>query len=374
MALLSGGMPFKALLAGAAAVAWMLLAESALGATVAFSNETFVYEAAVGEINDVSIVEAPEGVFTIADLNATITPQAGECTSISPSAVRCEAPFAGIQVFTKDGADSVDVASVYAVVHGGAGPDTLRGARSLPTLFGGPGDDRLIGRLGIQELRGGPGADSLDGGRGQDRLRGGPGTDVIAGGPGRDVAEYHDHRSPVWISLDGRANDGAAGEGDWIRTDVENASGSRGPTTFIGNAGPNTFWCGNEEDVVRAGAGNDLVYAWGGPDIVLGGPGNDALFGYGGGDVIRGGAGNDFIYGMWGEDDLGGGRGGDRVWAGVQNDVLRGGPGRDRLYGRWGADVFYTRDRSQDRVSGGAADDRARVDRIDAVWSIEALF
>ena len=47
-----------------------------------------VYEAAVGEINDVTIMETPEEVFTITDLGAAITPAAPECTSISPNTVR----------------------------------------------------------------------------------------------------------------------------------------------------------------------------------------------------------------------------------------------------------------------------------------------
>ena len=46
-----------------------------------------VYEAAVGEINDVTIMETPEEVFTITDLGAAITPAAPECTSISPNKI-----------------------------------------------------------------------------------------------------------------------------------------------------------------------------------------------------------------------------------------------------------------------------------------------
>ena len=63
---------------------WIVLAQPALGATVGVfeglpeSVEVQVrYEAALGEINDVIAVEAPDGVYLFTDLKAAITPLAG---------------------------------------------------------------------------------------------------------------------------------------------------------------------------------------------------------------------------------------------------------------------------------------------------------
>lgn len=368
----------KTLLAVGAALALMFLAQPLLGATVEvgtteYGGPALIYRAAVGEINTVSIIESASNAYLISDLTATITPGATSCVSISPTAVRCEVVVDQVEVSTIDGADSVEVISARAVVRGGAGPDTLTATRDA-TLFGGGGDDWLVGRSGEQELEGGNGADLLDGGLDRDWLVGGAGTDVIAGGPSLDIVSYADHRGSVRISLDGRANDGAAGENDWVQADVEGVDGSRGPTTFVGNAGPNGFSGYGKRDVASAGAGDDSVAGGGGPDLLSGGPGDDGIYGGAGADVIRGGRWNDFLDGNEGADDLGGGRGRDYLFGGYGPDTLRGGPGRDRLLGNEGADVLSSRDRSRDRVSGGAGHDRAHVDRIDALWSIEALF
>ena len=392
----------KTLRTGGAVLGWILLAQPALGATVGVSispstEPAIFFDAAVGEANDVSVVAGPGSAFTFTDLNAPITPQTTECASISPNSVRCElAEPVPVLVFTKDGADSVsvDLVGFFSVfVHGGSGNDTLRGGGDMR---GGLGDDRLIGGMGRQKqaLWGGEGADSLEGGPGEDSLIGGAGTDVIAGGPGKDTVSYLDRRGRVRISLDGVANDGALGEHDWVRADVESASGSFGPTTFIGNTGPNTFFSVSSGGVVRAGAGDDRVFSltgdgpdvvWGGPgddrldggwgrNVLLGGAGDDVLSGWGGADSIGGGPGNDFLNGYSGADKLRGGRGRDRMSGGPQNDILRGGPGRDRLLGDSGADILYARDRNRERVDGGHGEDRARVDPIDSLFSVEVLF
>jgi hypothetical protein len=59
---------------------------------------------------------------------------------------------------------------------------------------------------------------------------------------------------------------------------------------------------------------------------------------------------------------------------GSQNDILRGGPGRDHLFGDSNADVLYARDRNRERVDGGRGVDRARVDPVDGLFRVEALF
>ena len=71
-----------------------------------------------------------------------------------------------------------------AVLHGGAGNDTLRGAQQNDVLFGDSGDDRLFGEKGD---------DILTGGDGDDRLFGGEDRDLLIGGRGRDwLFGFHD--------------------------------------------------------------------------------------------------------------------------------------------------------------------------------------
>jgi Ca2+-binding RTX toxin-like protein len=401
-------MRLKTLVAGGVTMSWMLLAQPALGATVEVGETEWgaplvLYRAAAGEINTVRVVEEHGRVFVITDSSASVTSEANECVALSANSIRCEVDaggpfdfFAFLSVFLEDGADGADVKSDYGTVYGGPGPDRLTGALTGDAvdliLYGGSGDDRLVGRSRGEELRGGEGADSLDGGAGDDELVGGAGADVIVGGPGEDEVSFQDKQVAVKITLDGRANDGAVGEHDTVKADVEDVWGSNGPTTFIGDADANRFQGAGKSDVVLAGAGDDTILGSAGRDILSGGTGDDFIDGAAGGDVLLGGPGGDLIYGSAGADVVGGGPGNDVLKAGldgdhlsggrgadylrgaVGNDTLRGGPGRDRLYGNHGADRLYARDGDRDRVIGGRDRDRARVDLVDVLILIEALF
>jgi Ca2+-binding RTX toxin-like protein len=77
-----------------------------------------------------------------------------------------------------------------------------------------------------------------------------------------------------------------------------------------------------------------------------------------------------------GEDieEVRGGFGGDVLIGESDHDRLKGGPGQDSLWGRAGRDVLLARDGARDLVAGGAGFDRARVDAIDVLRSIEAFF
>jgi Ca2+-binding RTX toxin-like protein len=92
------------------------------------------------------------------------------------------------------------------------------------------------------------------------------------------------------------------------------------------------------DDIVRAGAGNDTVFAL---------AGNDEITGAAGDDVIYGGVGDDFATGDTGDDQLFGGEGDDSLFGGTDNDTIFGGEGDDSLNGGLGSDV----------VDGGAGDD-----------------
>ncbi|MFC7494054.1 MULTISPECIES: Calx-beta domain-containing protein [unclassified Nocardioides] len=115
--------------------------------------------------------------------------------------------------------------TVVAFLEGGAGNDTLevRSTTSVPTTFvGGPGTDTL---------KGGAGADTFDQGAAPD------GADDMTGGGGADVADYSKRPlDSVTVTRDGVADDGAAGEGDNVRGDVESVlegGAEAGPTVSI---------------------------------------------------------------------------------------------------------------------------------------------
>jgi Ca2+-binding RTX toxin-like protein len=93
-----------------------------------------------------------------------------------------------------------------------------------------------------------------------------------------------------------------------------------------------------QDDIVRAGAGNDTVFAL---------QGNDEITGAAGDDVIYGGVGDDFATGDTGEDQLFGGEGNDSLFGGLDNDTVVGGDGDDSLNGGLGSDI----------IDGGTGDD-----------------
>jgi Ca2+-binding RTX toxin-like protein len=176
---------------------------------------------------------------------------------------------------------------------------TIRGTRGNDHLVGTPGDDVIAGLGGDDVIEGldgrdricgGPGTDRLDGGAGPDTLLGEDGDDtlkdgeytceafcqwgpelvltgdVLSGGAGRDRADYSHRTAGVELSLDGAANDGAQGEGDVIRADVEIVVGGSSGDFITGGAG---------DDTLLSGAGDDDVVGHAGADTIDCGPGTD---------------------------------------------------------------------------------------------------
>ena len=149
---------------------------------------------------------------------------------------------------------------------------------------------------------------------------------------------------------------------------------------------------GSGDDVLKGGAGNDVMYDYRGKtqmsggdgndqlvahglsedgktyydNIIVGGGGNDYIEGGGGNDLIHGGDGNDVIYGLsgsdtiyGGEDDdyIDGGEDGDKIDGGVGNDRLVGGNGDDKLLGSGGDDLLIG-GRGKDEMDGGSGADK----------------
>jgi Ca2+-binding RTX toxin-like protein len=136
--------------------------------------------------------------------------------------------------------------------------------------------------------------------------------------------------------------------------------------------GPFTLPVGGRA-VVRAGAGNDRVFAtdsrrsvtiygeaghdqitggWAG-DLLDGGDGMDRILGMQGNDLIRGGAGNDNLDGREGDDIVLGDDGDDYVAGFTGRDLLVGGLGNDYLVGAATEDRFV-QERTADDCSDAA--------------------
>lgn len=223
---------------------------------------------------------------------------------------------------------------------GGHDDDTIRGNSSANSLSGWFGNDTIYGLDGDDKLDGGDGIDTLDGGTG---------ADVLAGGDGLgDRVTYGFRGENIVADLDGVAgDDGASGEGDTIRTDVENLTGGSGDDILIGNDGRNYLHGGSGMCIlVCSSGGNDILSGGLGDDVLDGGRGTDTLLGGGGDDaadyssrtapvsVSLDGVNND---GEAGENDNAGSDVED-IYGGAGNDVLTGSNVGNYIVGHGGSD------------------------------------
>ncbi|PTL58218.1 calcium-binding protein [Paraconexibacter algicola] len=202
-------------------------------------------------------------------------------------------------------------------VLGGSADDTIGGTGQADRLVGGGGNDRLEGGGGPDVLLGG----TDDGGpvAGDDTLDGGAGPDVFLGGSGTDTVTYETRTTPMTVTIDDVADDGAPGEADNVRAENENVIGGSSTDTITGGDGPNR---------IEGGDGGDTLSGRGGDDTLLGGPGTD---------------------------------------------TLTGGTGTDTLLGDAGDDTLESRDGSADTVDCGPGVDTARVDNVDTTVNCESV-
>ncbi|MEO8700934.1 MAG: calcium-binding protein [Kofleriaceae bacterium] len=274
--------------------------------------------------------------------------------------------FAGIEELTFNLDDGDDTFS-------GAGSSITGAAIAIPlSIYGGAGND---------SLRGGTAADSYHGGDGDDSFVGGPaadGGDTYFGNAGRDTADYALRTAALTISLDDLANDGAPGELDDVRADVEIVRGGSAGDTITGGTGNDTLIGGPGDDTLAGGGGDDQLFGEAGNDTFDEGAlanGADTFDGGTGSDTIsyasrsvaieitidevphsgaanehdrilasvedaRGGTGDDTITGSALANVLDGGAGNDAIDGGPGDDTLRGGTGTNLLYGGAGDDRF----------------------------------
>ena len=224
--------------------------------------------------------------------------------------------FTSVVVNALDGDDQVDagVLDVPATLDGGLGMDRLTGGSAGDALFGreepdilvgGDGDDTLDGGGKEDALNGGNGNDLLLGSAGLDTLDGGSGSDTLDGGSGEsDLASYAARSEDLNLSLDGVANDGAAGENDQL-LDIEDVTGGSGNDSITGSGKANVIRDTGGIDTVRGLGGKDNL----GGESVDGGSGDDSLggsngtlFGAGGNDRFDGSSGNHLMQGGSGDD------------------------------------------------------------------------
>ena len=94
--------------------------------------------------------------------------------------------------------------------------------------------------------------------------------------------------------------------------------------------GNDTLFAGSISINVQMGDGDDRIYASAFNDNLIGQDGRDLIYGYDGDDRLFGGNDNDRLYGGGGNDLIEGGNGNDQIFGGVGDDAMAGGGGSDR--------------------------------------------
>ncbi|MBB2943181.1 Ca2+-binding RTX toxin-like protein [Actinoplanes lutulentus] len=188
------------------------------------------------------------------------------------------------KIYGQAGNDDLDGNAGADTLYGGGGNDWLYGDYEV---HGKAGNDKLYGESGNDWLEGGLGNDYLSGGTGNDNLDGDVnpedttsvfGADVFSGGAGTDTVSYGG-RGRVVADLSGsKGNDGQVGEGDTVRSDVENLSGGDGDNIFTGNNAANVLSGGEGDDVFRGGGGNDTLAGNYGANALYGEAGDDKIY------------------------------------------------------------------------------------------------
>jgi len=396
------------LVAAAAGLSLVGLTASPASAATAANYGYIYYNAAVGEINDLTISHDGSDII-LTEATVTITPSQGCAQNGSPNSVRCSGVGVNnMYIFLNDMDDTATVNSPADV-----------------SVDGGLGNDTLTTSTGNDSLTGGDGNDTLSGGAGNDGLNPGLGKDDVLGGAGLDRVSYP-RGGDVKVSLNGAADDGETGEFDDVGVDVEHISTGSGNDTLIGSAVRNVLSGNGGNDTIAGGAGNDTLLGSDGRDKLSGGDGSDYLDGGSweeagapradvisggkgtdhlglyreanlkislndkaddgetgegdnvksdvedistgsGNDVILGSAAANEIYSGDGNDTVNAGGGSDGINGGRANDTLNGGTGVDGIIGDAGADTITSQDKHADEVNCGSSVDSVNRDGLDDV-------
>ena len=321
-----------------------------------------------GETNDMTVSTTFDTTqVKVEDANASITTGTG-CTLQTAGNTFAVCPKAGLTEVDVDLGDENDQLRVEGdnglpfVIDGGDGDDEIDAAGNGSQIDGGPGDDTFHGDD--------PRLVGADEGR--------RGADDIHGGSGHDSISYYNRVVSMTISLDDVANDGYAGEGDNVHSDVEYVFGGFGDDTITGSAGDDELHGYTGADTISGLGGDDTLDTGPGcgEDSLSGGTGDDTLVLDGGG-TVDGGADDDTIKlsgvsscssadvrGGTGRDvaDLSGVQGGDLSFS--LDDVANDGPDanedwhsdiEDMIGGAYG--MYLTGSSGPNVITGGSGDD-----------------
>jgi len=242
------------------------------------------------------------------------------------------------------------------------GIENIKGSNEISLDWNGniyQSGDLIIGNARPNALYGNAHNDTLDGAAG---------ADALWGGSGIDTADYSSRTAALSITLDGSANDGAAGEYDNVHSDIERIIGGSVNDTLTGATVGCTLYGGSGNDYLTGGSGNDEIWGGSGNDTVYGGIGDDTIYGEEGTDYLDGGV----YYGGYGGEDY---YGNDYIEGGDDSDTIYGDCGNDALYGEspgastGAADVIWGED-GNDTILGGLGNDRAYGGSgHDAIWA-----
>lgn len=292
-------LPRPAVLLAAAVAAALASAAPAEAANVTTIGSKVLVSTAPGDAaTTIEVVRTAPDEVTVTESGAGASLTAGGTCTVNGITATCAVPTdvtltADLQSNPDEQRTLIVTGELAGELHGGDGPDLIRGGLLADTIQGGPGNDTLRGGdspTTPDYLSGGPGDDTLDGENGNDRMAGGPGGDTIRDTSTQetlDVAEYFSRpgfpdefrTTGVTVTLDGVRNDGSAEDGP-LRDNVEQTVTSITGTEF----------------------GDDLT-GGSGPNRILGYGGDDVLTGLGGADELAGQLGSDTLHARDGERD-----------------------------------------------------------------------
>ena len=326
------------------------LRTSAPGSAYVTAAGVLTFASAWNKNADVRIEQAGDAV-TVSDVSR-IDAVGTKCSQVTGTSVSCT------------GVTSVDASGSHKV-------DTIRMLASLPaTLSGGGSGDNIYG---------GPGGGRLEGGTGFDTLFPGTGADRIKGGDGIDYVDYGARAQPLTLSLNGEDDDGEAGEGDNIGTDVESLIAGSGDDHITGSPEGNALWGSAGDDTINGRDGADWLNGGAGTDtadyslrvkpvsLSLDDTTNDGEEGED--DVLA--ADFEVLLGGSASDTLIGNSGAERLEGGDGDDTLDGNRGIDVVRGDDGADIIGSRDLLSDDVKCGDGKDWVLGELLDLILKKE---
>src|SRR5215212_8676164 len=258
------------------------------------TEQVLRYTAAPSEVNSLTVAapDATDADYSFVDVGAgvAITPGTGCTAMLTGTGVDCDPTGVDrVEIALDDLNDHLHVFSSAVPVHADLGT----------------GDDN------VEDPEIGPATStrSYDGGEGADYFAG-KGDGVLAndyhGGPGKDTVSYEYRVTPVSVSIDDVANDGATAEGDNVHRDIEVVLGGAADDVLVGSAANDTLVGLDGADDIQGLAGDDQLEVWGrgapdaapmcDVDVLDGGPGADRLF-LGGRTSAHGGADDDQLMG-----------------------------------------------------------------------------